>query len=178
MITTYSIIIFTKSTLESFAMYHIDVNDNDKLVVTGILTPDELAMAKIIKYIYEKHGGYPKNFTLYNESAGGNMGCPGMFGGVGGPKEVPSPEYMTIEEATGTRESLLNTGFWDENEVEPAKQTMDEYNRLEDQLIESIKHRKDRRKQLLNKIMNVWNISSDGVVHRYGIDQYDENSLC
>lgn len=144
MITTYSVFAFTKSTHERFVVYHISINDNDKLVATGTLTPDELAMAKVIKYVYEKHGGYIKDFTLYNESGG--MGCPGMFGGVGGPKEVPSPEYK--------------------------------YNRLEDRLIESIKYRKDRRKQLLNKIMNVWNISSDGVVHRYGIDQYDENSLC
>lgn len=179
MITKYSLYVRTRpSELRIFVKYQVDINDNDKLVSTGTLTPDELAMAKIIKYIYEKHGGWPKDFTLYNETNGGNMGCPGIFGNISGPKEIPSPNYINIERATEQYNYFAN--LYDEQYIpySSPENLMYAHNHLEDQLIEDIKRRKDKRRELLNKVMGVWNISSDGVVHRCGIDQYDENSLC
>ena len=175
--TTYSMVTYTKPTLESFAIYKVTVNSENSNFAETNLTPDEIATAKIIRYIYEKHGGWPKDFTLFDETMG-NMGCPGIFSGLGGPKEVPSPNYMNIEEATERRNSLLNTGFYDENSLESPERTMNKFNHFEDQLIENIKRKKDTRRELLNKIMNKWNISSDGVIVHHGIDKFHENSLC
>lgn len=175
MTTTYSMFAFTKSTLEQFVVYQVNINDKDKLLET--LTPDEIAMAKIIRYIYEKHSGYPLNFTLYNESNGA-MGCPGIFGGIGGPTEVPSPEYMTIEKATEEYNHFVKLYNEDYIPYYSPEQIMNEHNCLEDQLIKSIKYRKDTRKNLLNKIINIWNVPTDGVRVRHGIDKFDENSLC
>jgi len=173
---TYSLFVFTKSTLERFAVYHVTVDDeHDKLLET--LTPDEIAMAKIIRYIYEKHGGYPLDFTLYNES-NGTMACPGIFGGIGGPTEVPSPKYMTIEKATEKYNYFVE--LYDENYVpySSPEQIMNEHNSFEDQQIESIKRRKDTRKDLLNKIVNKWSVPFDDVILRYGKDEFDKYSLC
>lgn len=172
MTITYSM--FAQTSPERFTVYKVIVNNrNNKLE----LTPDEIAMAKIIRYIYEKHGGWVKDFTLYNEATGG-MGNPGMFANLGGPKEVPSPDYMSIEEATAKHHLFLNGGFYDKDKVPSPEQIMNEFNRLEDRLIKSIKLRKDKRRELLNKIINTWNISIDGVTVHHGIDKFDENSLC
>lgn len=172
----YSMFVFTKSTLERFAVYHVTVDDeHDKLLET--LTPDEIAMAKIIRCIYEKHGGYPLNFTLYDESTG-NMGCPGIFGGIGGPTEVPSPEYMTIEKATEEYNYFAELYNEDYMPYSSPEQIMNKHNHLEDQLIENIKRKKDTRRDLLNKIVNKWNVPFNDVFLRYGKDEFDKYSLC
>jgi len=106
------------------------------------------------------------------------MGCPGIFGGIGGPTEVPSPEYMTIEKATEEYNHFVKLYGEDYIPYNSPEQIMNEHNCLEDQLIKSIKYRKDTRKNLLNKIINIWNVPTDGVCVRHRIDKFDENSLC
>lgn len=172
--TTYSIFAFTNQTLERFVVYQVDIDNKDKL--TDVLSPNEIAMAKVIRYVYDHHGGYLKDFTIYDESTG-NISSPGMFGGVGGPKEVPSPEYMTIEKATEEYNHFVNL-YNEDTPYSSPEQIMDEHNCLEDNLIKSIKRRINTRRNLLNKIINTWNVPTDGVIVRHGIDKFDENSLC
>lgn len=177
MTTPYSLMVYTEPALENFAIYKVVIDDKNKLVETGTLTPDEFAMAKIIRYIFETHGGWPLDFTLFNDSTGA-MGCPGIFYNLGGPKEVPSPNYMNIERATEEYNYFAEVYNEPYIPYSSPEQLMNAHNHLEDQLIENIKYKKDKRRELLNKIINTWNISTDGVFVHNGIDKIHENCLC
>lgn len=134
-----------------FVTYLTTVDDS---IEYGNLTPDEYAIAKIIRYVYENHHGWPKDFHFTNETLGVTA-YPGMFGYLGGPTEVPVVSYKSENTADAKR-----------------------YNRLQDQLIDSIKYRIYRRKKLLHKIINEWNVPTSDVILRHGIDKYEENQLC
>ena len=130
-----------------FVTYLTTVDDSIQLC--GGLTPSEYAIAKIIRYVYEKHHGWPKDFHFRNETYD-IIASPGRFGNLGGPTEVPQASYVGKKE----------------------KDT------FEDKLIASIKYRIDMRKELLHKIINEWNIPTSDVIVRHGIDQYEERQLC
>lgn len=157
----------------TFVTYQTKVDDS-KLILNGSLSPGEYAAAKIILRVYKKHGGWPKDFAFYDNDNNAKASV-GIFGGLGGPKEVPSPTYKTKEQAIYDHKLLIEH---EEDNVPSVQEIMERANQFEDNLIADIKRRIDTRNDLLSKMQTTWKISTADVTVRCGIDKFDENSLC
>ena len=171
MIKTYSIYIETGP--GSFVVYCTKVDDGN-LILDGALSPEEYAAAKIILSVYQKHGGWPLDFAFYDEYNGVEASV-GIFGNLGGPKEVPSPTYMTKEQAIFEYNQLLEC---EESDIPSVQEIMEKANSFEDKLIADIKRRIDTRNDLLSKMKTTWKISTNDVIVRHGTDKFNINALC